>query len=64
MDYGYQIAEAILNQYGIYKNPTHENVMDAAVILKELTNVTDDKWIHRAFIWMNDEFDLNDLEEW
>ncbi len=62
MDTGYQIAEAILWRYNAYKQPSREEVEDAAYCLYELTQVTDDKWIRKAFDWIVSEYDIKDVE--
>ena len=45
---GYQVAEAILNQYGFCKGVDKDGLLDMLWILDELEGLTHDKWIRKA----------------
>ena len=45
---GYEIADAILSQYGFYKGVDKGRLMDMIWILDDLAQLTDDKWINNA----------------
>lgn len=48
LESGYEIADAILNQYGFYKGVDKDRLMDMIWILDDLAQLTDDKWINKA----------------
>lgn len=54
MDYGYEIAEAIMDYYRVDTNRTLYDTENAIEVLKELFNLTNDTWIERALIYCED----------
>lgn len=58
MDYGYEVSEAILWQYGYYKGADKDRLLDMAEILKELYEISSgDKWIKDALVRVVNEYE-------
>lgn len=45
---GYELAEAILNQYDYFKGADKDRMLSALAILIELDSIVQDQWISRA----------------
>ena len=48
MEYGYEIAEAVLEQYDFYKGASKDRMLDILYILADLENHVHDKWVRNA----------------
>ena len=59
MEYGFQVAEAILEHCRIFSGANKEDALNAYAFLAEQYKLTHDYWIGRAIGFLEREFDIN-----
>lgn len=64
MIYGYQIAEAIEDQYHLWNGANKDEAVDALAILIELNDLSNDKWIQRLINNIKTEYGVNENDIW
>ena len=66
IEYGYELADAVMEQYGIYNGAGKDRGLDAYAILIEQYHLTHDPWIADAAHYLEVKYGIceEDLENY